>query len=224
MSLGEAQEMHQVMKWPGKPHNPAVKLRANGAGLLDRVQPYQTALDPKVGDSAAQKLAARVIDCWRSGRTGDLKRCLPDWKKGAETAAADPLFVAALAKLRDYNDKDRPAPLNYSFQVGSSPTTRAKAGGLCGADHLPSMDESHSMGLLANHRAPRNFPGRTSFWISEQNAHGCTGDLSNIFRYATDADGYAVGCAVRWWKEPVVCVANAGLFPTLPLLYPAGGF
>lgn len=215
------QERHQVMKWTGKPHSPAEKLRAQNVGLLDRVEPFGTELDPRAGSGAAANLARRILDCWRWGRSGDLKRCLPDLSKPIEAATQEASFVAALNKLKAYNDSARPVWLNYYWFVPASVVTRAKAN--CGTlgGHIPNLDESSSMGLVAWHRVRTSFPGRTSFWLDKSYCDG----WPDSFRFHDGNDAYQIGCARGEWKEPMVCVGRDGLFPaTLPKLYPAGGF
>lgn len=214
------QGMHQVMKWSNKPHNPAHKLRDGGGGLLDRVEPYGTALDPRAGSGVASDFARRILECWRSGRTGELKRCLTDVAKPVEIATGDSAFVAALGKLRAYNDSDRPTWLEYKIITQGPRTRPAATCGAWGVGHLPNLDESQSMGLVGWHRVPVYHPGRTSFWLDEAQCDG----WPYGFRYHQADRSYSVGCAKGDWKEPVVCIPG-NLFPgTLPQLYPAGGF
>src|SRR5262249_39632777 len=140
LALAESKQAHyQVMKWPRKKHDPALKLRDGGDGLLDRVERYGRTLDPRSGVGAASDFADRVDLCWRRGRSGDLKACLPDVDKPVEAATTSAAFAAALKLLGAYNDLDRPARLSHSIQ--SKEVTQPNAD--CGTTgHLPSNDES----------------------------------------------------------------------------------
>jgi hypothetical protein len=220
----DEQAKHQVMKWQGKPYTPAEKLRDNGKGLLDRVAPFGTSLDPRGGGGAASAFARRILDCWRWGRSGDLKKCLPDINKPVEAATGHPTFAAALAVLQSYNDTGRPVWLDYWWPTSPNPVKRKDASCAHGG-HLPSVDESTAMGLVAWHRVPTSFPGRTSFWLAAATP-GCTGGgWPYEFRYHDGTQAYLYGCANDGHSDIQVCVAGAGLFPaTLPRLYPAGGF
>jgi hypothetical protein len=216
----DEQARRQVMKWPGKPHTPAEKLRADGAGLLDRVEAFSGPLDPRAGAGAASDLARRILDCWRWGRSGDLKRCLPDPSKPIEAATGEATFVAARAKLEAYNDTARPAFLNWYILTNPAMTRRLANCNYWGGD-LPTYEESKSMGLVAWHRVPQYHTGRTSFWLKSGECDG----WPDSFRYHEANRTYGLGCARGDHKEPVVCVRAAGLFPgSLPKLYPAGGF
>ncbi|TMQ15317.1 MAG: hypothetical protein E6J90_25660 [Deltaproteobacteria bacterium] len=216
------QAVYQIMKWSGKPYTPAQKLRDDGQGLLDRVEPFVTALDSRSGTGAASDYARRILDCWRWGRSGDLKRCLPDISKPIEAATGQPTFVAARTALQSYNDTARPAQLNYWLQNAPNVSKRKNAACIEGG-HLPSLDESRSMGLVAWHRVPLSFPGRTSFWLDVATP-GCDG-WPYSFRYHDATHAYLVGCANDKYDDVVTCVSSLGLFPaTLPKLYPAGGF
>jgi hypothetical protein len=222
MALGEDQEKYQVMKWGGAiPFAPATKLRDNGNGLADRVGQYVTALDSRSPGSKAEALSKRVQDCWRWGRSGDLKRCLPKYKEVDQAIAADPAFQHAKTQLKSYNDTDRPVQLQYYFPPKFERVKRSDAPGKCGAERMPTLDESNAMGLVAYHRVPRFFGGARSFWVSDD---GCMENFPHTFRFF-DGEAYSLGCAKSSHKEPTVCVYRAGLFPAPPpKLYPAGGF
>ena len=217
LALSEAyQAQHQVMKWPGKTHTPALKLRSGTAGLLDRVEPYARSLDPRSGSGAASELADRVDFCWRRGRSGDLKVCLPDVDKPVDAATGNAAFIAALALLKKYNDSDRPVWMNYWITSG----TIKRADADCGNGHLPTDEESSSLGIVAYYRVPVYAPGYRQFWLQPLGADPA---LPCSYRRW-------VGDSWEWWKtthnsvQPRVCV-NGDLFPsTLPQLYPPGGF
>jgi hypothetical protein len=222
----EDQARHQIMKWPGKNWTSSNKLRDNGTGLLDRVAPYETALDPRAGAGPANDLAKRILDCWRWGRSGNLIQCLPDLSKPVEAATSNAAFAAAKAKLQTYNDSDRPTWIWFYWLAPEQVTKRPDAS--CGrfGGHIPSWDESEAMGIAAWHRLPTGFPGRTSFWLDNLDP-ACGAGWSYSFRFHNAQQQYAghVGCAKNPHMEPTMCVRPQGLFPAaLPKLYPAGGF
>lgn len=221
LELGEGQEEMQIMKWPGKPYQPAFSLRDEGRGLVDRVEPYDKKLDPRAGAGPATELARRISACWMAGRNGSLATCLPDVSKPAEAATGNTAFVNALKALKDYNDTARPVHLNCGFVNAPTLYTRLGAVAPCGGNSLPTWDEAKSMGLIIYHRAPRNYNGKRSFWLKEVD---CKPGFPFTFVEGDDDDLHT-WCSQIGRTEPAICIPPNGLFPvSVPKLYPPGEF
>jgi hypothetical protein len=237
MNEGEHQEERQIMKWPGKPYTPAVQLRSDDkTGLVDRVEVYDRAFSPDNDTGAGAVLVRRILDCWRRGRSGALTYCLPAAAQIPDPAAADSMaaaakaakdhlsFKGALEALTAFNDTARPTALRCGFVQAPKTFTWAAGKVACGSNRYPTETEAYAMGLIAHYRSARNYNGRTSFWVDDQDCNVAKGwpysALRNVSGSATDW-----WCADGNWTEPTICVDPGGLFPTsMPKLYPPGNF